>query len=721
MAIPNTPSKLSVIADGGYASISLKWIDNSDDEDGFKIESSPNGVSGWSQIDTVGANVTYYQDAGLSAGTPYYYRVRAYSGGDNSPYTNIAKATTFQLSDVGAPYLQLDADLGVYKDAGITPAGDADTVQEWHDQSGNDYDVTQTTEAAKPTLQTNEINGLPVIRFASGDILKASTASDWKFLHDGSAFTVFVVWKATSTNPDALYMLLDTGGISTADIGFGLFYDDRSGSSKDEQLYVVVNRGTGGSNELVFYTANRRSVGAGRWHVSGVHRESAGDGTINNDGHWGGDGTGSPDGSPSASDPTSALAVGARYDNTFNLVGDIAYILIYDSYLSSTNYKRVTQYLGDRFAQDEYLFFEPATILVDVDGETYDYAVCGGMTVAPNGDLVMSYLLGDSHTTNWDEVYIMISDDKGSTWGAPTKIFDFQDDGGSSTMYIPQFFTAHSDGRLLLKAGKVVSGSLVIDGLAYWESDDNGDTWSSPIAVPGNGTDYDWGGGGPIIELANGDLLFPYRYRDTGDGTLWTTAVSKSVDGGDNWAVFTDIAQGTQYDEPGLVQLANDDIICLIRDDGSSPRTIRYCISDDNGATWDVVTYAIDGGGPQVPMLLEGGLILAPMRYANIYNARAPEMVLTSPDSGTSWQCGHEFEKSPNDTGAGQPMYGQFVQDLDGSIYFVYGTETTENDSSDIMFTRAVRGTMEIPPPPNNIAAYQIEDRTAALIAALQL
>lgn len=74
--------------------INLSWIDNSSNESGFKIERSPNGTSGWSQIATAGANVTTYADAGLTCGTTYYYRVRAYNAGGASGYSDVANTAT---------------------------------------------------------------------------------------------------------------------------------------------------------------------------------------------------------------------------------------------------------------------------------------------------------------------------------------------------------------------------------------------------------------------------------------------------------------------------------------------------------------------------------------------------------------------------------------------------------------------------------------------------
>jgi fibronectin type 3 domain-containing protein len=73
--------------------IDLAWTDNSDNETSFKIERSPNG-SDFSEIDTVGADVTTYSDTTAAELTTYWYRVRASNAGGDSGYTNIASATT---------------------------------------------------------------------------------------------------------------------------------------------------------------------------------------------------------------------------------------------------------------------------------------------------------------------------------------------------------------------------------------------------------------------------------------------------------------------------------------------------------------------------------------------------------------------------------------------------------------------------------------------------
>jgi len=74
--------------------VTLAWVDQPSNEAGFKIERSPNGSTNWTQIGTTSAGVTTYHDMGLAPLTTYYYRVRAYNGTSNSPYSNAVGTTT---------------------------------------------------------------------------------------------------------------------------------------------------------------------------------------------------------------------------------------------------------------------------------------------------------------------------------------------------------------------------------------------------------------------------------------------------------------------------------------------------------------------------------------------------------------------------------------------------------------------------------------------------
>jgi hypothetical protein len=90
---PNIPTNLAATV-VSQIQIDLSWQDNSNNEDGFRIEWRLPPTTTWIEIATVGINVTTYQDTGLTANTEYCYRVRAYNTGGNSGYSNEDCATT---------------------------------------------------------------------------------------------------------------------------------------------------------------------------------------------------------------------------------------------------------------------------------------------------------------------------------------------------------------------------------------------------------------------------------------------------------------------------------------------------------------------------------------------------------------------------------------------------------------------------------------------------
>ena len=99
-ALTFPPSGLSV-AVSSISSISLNWTDNSSDELGFKIERKTGTGGIYGQIGTTGAGITTYADSGLSEGTTYTYRVRAYNAGADSAYSNEASTTIWPAAPSG--------------------------------------------------------------------------------------------------------------------------------------------------------------------------------------------------------------------------------------------------------------------------------------------------------------------------------------------------------------------------------------------------------------------------------------------------------------------------------------------------------------------------------------------------------------------------------------------------------------------------------------------
>ena len=104
---PAAPAGLSATALDD-ARIALAWTDNSTSETEFRIERSPTGGGSWTEVGRIGENGTAFTDTGLSAQTPYFYRVCAANGGGASGYSNTASATTLAPA-IPAPPTSLTA------------------------------------------------------------------------------------------------------------------------------------------------------------------------------------------------------------------------------------------------------------------------------------------------------------------------------------------------------------------------------------------------------------------------------------------------------------------------------------------------------------------------------------------------------------------------------------------------------------------------------------
>lgn len=107
---PAAPSGLTASAVSS-SQINLAWVDNSNNETGFKIERSTDGVN-FTLVTTTAANVTSFNDTGLAASTAYTYRVRATNTNGDSANSNTASATT-QAAPAGAIHINFTGNFSV--------------------------------------------------------------------------------------------------------------------------------------------------------------------------------------------------------------------------------------------------------------------------------------------------------------------------------------------------------------------------------------------------------------------------------------------------------------------------------------------------------------------------------------------------------------------------------------------------------------------------------
>ena len=149
------------------------------------------------------------------------------------------------------PALWLDA-------ADLSTISTATGVSEWRDKGPNGRNVAQGTGGTQPTLTPMGLNGRNVLSFSGSQYLTSvSAASTWNFLHTTNGSSVFAVWRAGNvSDPNALYGLLGTNAVASANHGFALFFDDRSSASRNERALAQTVRGVGGTGSAVNISAD---------------------------------------------------------------------------------------------------------------------------------------------------------------------------------------------------------------------------------------------------------------------------------------------------------------------------------------------------------------------------------------------------------------------------------------------------------------------------------
>jgi len=112
-----------------------------------------------------------------------------------SYYSGGVADTSFVPTDIDSCKLWLKADAGITKDG-------SNYVSKWEDQSGNGFDVAQSTGSYQPLWVANDKNGNPGIYFANTKFLKKDSLCN--IYSSGDSITTFIAWHC-STTPSSSY------------------------------------------------------------------------------------------------------------------------------------------------------------------------------------------------------------------------------------------------------------------------------------------------------------------------------------------------------------------------------------------------------------------------------------------------------------------------------------------------------------------------------------
>lgn len=256
-------------------------------------------------------------------------------------------ATAWTPSKVTGLQLWLRADAGVFTDdAATTPAtADGNVVAVWKDQSGNGYDISQTTNEKRPLLRlaANGINGRAAVLFDGSNDIMVRTVANW--LSSDSAGTLAAVYRLpTLVANSAILASADEAGSGN----YIFFHPYRNVTTKT--LYVrQINADTeglvrGGTDQAVntTYLVVWRSSG-----TAYTIRENNGNEVLTvvggaNNGDWFAD--------TANRDNFSIGAMKFNNTETFFTNALISEVILYNSNLTGADLTNLETYLNTRYA-----------------------------------------------------------------------------------------------------------------------------------------------------------------------------------------------------------------------------------------------------------------------------------------------------------------------------------------------------------------------------------
>ena len=248
----------------------------------------------------------------------------------------------FDANSFGGLQLWLDASL---QSSVVTNS--SGNITGWQDQSSAGNNAVNN---GTPVLNNNGIGGRATVTTSNNNQFTVGDTSTFKFLHDGSDYSVFVVAQTTSTNPGNFQSLLATSNTSFTNSGLHISLDDRVATSSNEEIILTALKGDAGEAYYSISGGND-SFDYSQGNIVDVVFDNgiAGDDVSFevNDGDF--SGSVEPDSSPAPSSGNSSLPLHVGGTTAWDFYGDIGEVLIFNTALTSTQRSQINEYLSHKY------------------------------------------------------------------------------------------------------------------------------------------------------------------------------------------------------------------------------------------------------------------------------------------------------------------------------------------------------------------------------------
>lgn len=293
------------------------------------------------------------------------------------------------------------------------------------------------------------------------------------------------------------------------------------------------------------------------------------------------------------------------------------------------------------------------------------------MELLDDGRLAVVYYSSPTHEGSNGKIMMTESEDNGQTWSAPVAIIDTPEDDRDPSI------AELGDGTLLV-SWFTYNNTTAERKVRVARSTDDGATWSAPITV-GTHLAATAAVTSKAVELSNGDLLLPIYGSIVNRQEMPRSTAVRSTDGGLTWNASTEVTLAASpagsnigFVEPVIVDLGGGHLYSLHRTLNDYDNYYAWeSHSYDNGLTWTPAARTSFKAHCSDLLLLSDGKLLHTWGDRSFAFSGGRPVVGKAVPVGEDWTDYQDVLIYRN-SGVGDMSYPSAVELPDGRIFIVY-------------------------------------------------